>query len=350
MDRAARGCLRRAGAIAGAVAATAGAALLLTSEWSSEGRAEPAPSTPSRGAEHASHATGEGAMMPAPLIAPATSAPAAGRLQGPAAGGKGVFQAVCDFSHRAPDDPIVFPGQPGASHSHDFFGSRTTDAFSTPESIRNSATTCIRYNGADKRADRSAYWTPTLLRRGQPIAPLVTSAYYKTETKVAQAIEPFPVDLRIIAGSAKGGPAEVNGQRVWGILCPAGVLSRGSGGSAPTCRSDLMEVVLRFPDCWDGVHLDSPDHKSHMAYSRRTSPTGARLCPPSHPRVMPSLELAVRYPTAGGPEVSLASGAMNTSHADFVNGWDHQLQSALVQRCLRTDKYCGGGDTPVPGH
>ena len=47
------------------------------------------------------------------------------------------FTTDCFPSHRAPDDPIVFPGQPGASHSHDFFGNTTTDASSTYASMRS---------------------------------------------------------------------------------------------------------------------------------------------------------------------------------------------------------------------
>src|SRR5215207_7742183 len=41
------------------------------------------------------------------------------------------FSVRCDFSHRASDDPIVHFGHPGASHSHDFFGNRSTNANST---------------------------------------------------------------------------------------------------------------------------------------------------------------------------------------------------------------------------
>jgi hypothetical protein len=54
------------------------------------------------------------------------------------------FAARCDFSHRAPDDPIVHPNKPGAAHSHDFFGSRSTDAFSTYQSMTAAPTTCSR--------------------------------------------------------------------------------------------------------------------------------------------------------------------------------------------------------------
>ena len=40
--------------------------------------------------------------------------------------GTGAFRTVCDFSHMAFDDPIVFPGQPGKSHLHAFFGKLAT--------------------------------------------------------------------------------------------------------------------------------------------------------------------------------------------------------------------------------
>ena len=47
----------------------------------------------------------------------------------------------CGFSHRNNDDPIVYPKQPGRSHDHSFFGNRTTNAFSSPASLRRSGRT-----------------------------------------------------------------------------------------------------------------------------------------------------------------------------------------------------------------
>jgi hypothetical protein len=38
------------------------------------------------------------------------------------------FYANCRFSHTNDDDPIVYPGQPGKSHPHTFFGNNSTDA------------------------------------------------------------------------------------------------------------------------------------------------------------------------------------------------------------------------------
>src|SRR5215510_12292004 len=54
------------------------------------------------------------------------------------------FISVCGFSHRGPDDPIVLPRQPGFSHDHTFIGNDSTDAYSTPASLRSAATTCRR--------------------------------------------------------------------------------------------------------------------------------------------------------------------------------------------------------------
>ena len=45
------------------------------------------------------------------------------------------FLVECDYSHMAEDDPIVYPGAPGASHLHVFFGNTSTNANSTVKSL-----------------------------------------------------------------------------------------------------------------------------------------------------------------------------------------------------------------------
>jgi uncharacterized protein DUF1996 len=40
--------------------------------------------------------------------------------------------------------------------------------------------------------------------------------------------------------------------------------------------------------CWDGKNLDSPDHKSHVAYPQATFETGG-TCPTSHPVKIPQI-------------------------------------------------------------
>ena len=76
-----------------------------------------------------------------------------------------------------PDDPIVFPRQPGRSHDHTYFGARSTDAFSTPASLREDGRTTCRL-----RADTAAYWAPTLLVDGRAVEPLAVVAFYVRRT------------------------------------------------------------------------------------------------------------------------------------------------------------------------
>src|SRR5215218_5661562 len=76
-------------------------------------------------------------------------------------GGLRYFAIGCGFSHSNMDDAIVFPGQVGRSHDHTYFGNRTTNAASTPESLRAAGRTSCRL-----RADTAAYWVPTLFNSG----------------------------------------------------------------------------------------------------------------------------------------------------------------------------------------
>ena len=54
------------------------------------------------------------------------------------------------------------------------------------------------------------------------------------------------------------------------------IVGHGLGGVGPGGRlrrvtwrtKTTLELHVLFPDCWDGKRLDSPDHQSHMAYSR----------------------------------------------------------------------------------
>jgi hypothetical protein len=51
--------------------------------------------------------------------------------------------------------------------------------------------------------------------------------------------------------------------------------------------------------CWDGVNLDSPDHKSHVAYPKQgaASFSGTSVggdCPSTHPVKIPQVMLEVR--------------------------------------------------------
>jgi len=237
------------------------------------------------------------------------------------------FVESCRFSHSAPDDPIVFPGKAGASHDHTFVGNRSTGAFSTYASLRRSGTSCRRAE------DTAGYWVPTLLQNGTPVFPLSATIYYRRGTLAP--VTTFPNNLRIIAGDATATTPQ--GMRVTFWSC--GALSRVPPSSTvPTCpdaRRSFLRLHVRFPSCWDGARLDSPDHKSHMAYAM------GRRCPSTHPVSVPAITQIYRYPTRGGDGFALASGGQLSAHADFVNAWKPGALRRLVDDCLNTLVHCG---------
>lgn len=48
------------------------------------------------------------------------------------------------------------------------------------------------------------------------------------------------------------------------------------------CAEGIM-TSLRFPTCWDGKNLDSPDHMAHMSYPETGTFESNGTCPTSHP-------------------------------------------------------------------
>ena len=75
---------------------------------------------------------------------------------------KAEFLADYPFSHGRVADPIVFPGKRQGGHSHDFFGNRSTRGESTSRSLRRH-----RQDHVHPKADRSAYWVPTMFEKGR---------------------------------------------------------------------------------------------------------------------------------------------------------------------------------------
>lgn len=259
----------------------------------------------------------------------------------PGVGTETNFLTVCKFSHRATDDPIVAPNLPGGSHSHDFFGNQSTNNGSTYESlVANKVTTCNR------TGDTAAYWAPSLLIGGRIVQPQRINAYYRTGGKDPESIQAFPAGLKVVAGNSKATAPQDLRIVSWGCAMVEGAPAPST--TPVTCPFDGvrngLKLRIRFMDCWDGANLDSADHASHMAYSRRG------LCPATHPVPVPAILMNVVYPTAGGPGAVLASGnSPYTGHADFFNAWDQPTLQMLVANCLNANVHCGatGGGAPL---
>jgi hypothetical protein len=240
------------------------------------------------------------------------------------------FISACGFSHRAPDDPIVFPGRPGASHDHSFVGNRTTNASSTLASLLASGTSC-----RNRPADTAGYWMPTLFVGSQAVAPLGATIYYRR--KATRHVQAFPPGLRMIAGDATATAPQPLRVTFWNCGAFVGVPPQSSPPSCPAVRGSMLRLHVNFPSCWDGRNLDSSNHKSHLAY-----PVRGR-CPTGYPVSVPAISLIYRYPTLGGADVSLASGGVYSAHADFFNAWNQDALQRLVDDCLNALRHCARG-------
>lgn len=101
----------------------------------------------------------------------------------------------------------------------------------------------------------------------------------------------------------------------------------------PQQACGLFEIAFKFPICWDG-RSDSPDHKSHVAYTHDGTITGT--CPPSHSfGRLPQLQIIVSILDYPGGEHIFADGTQ-WFHADFMNGWKSGHWDTLLQNCQAT--------------
>ena len=101
------------------------------------------------------------------------------------------------------------------------------------------------------------------------------------------------------------------------------------------CKNDLRAQSV-YPSCWDGKNLDSPDHKSHVAY-----PDGIDHgeCPPTHPVRLVTLFTELWYYTQqfanddGRFVLSTGDPTGFSLHGDFMNGWDNEILQNALDTC-----------------
>jgi len=103
-----------------------------------------------------------------------------------------------------------------------------------------------------------------------------------------------------------------------------------------TCQDGLRAQVT-FPQCWDGVNLDSPNHQSHIVFPDER-PDGGN-CPPSHPVRVPLVFFELLFSVAKFPHgqgvqpfvLSCGDSSGFGLHGDFLNGWDQTIMQAALR-------------------
>lgn len=111
------------------------------------------------------------------------------------------------------------------------------------------------------------------------------------------------------------------------------------------CPAGIM-ANHRFPTCWDGKNLDSPNHQDHVAYPETGTFESGGKCPSTHPVKLPQILLETvwdtrafnnkaDWPATGQPFLwSSADKTGFSSHADYMFGWkDQSLQKAMDAHC-----------------
>ncbi|HEY5985509.1 MAG TPA: DUF1996 domain-containing protein [Streptosporangiaceae bacterium] len=268
-------------------------------------------------------------LVPAILLGALFALPASSQASSPG------WLLKCALAKSLPDDPIVHPGMPGMSHLHDFFGNTSVIAASTYQSMRAAASTC-------PAGDTAGYWVPAVFRNGVKVAPagdgVREQIYYRANNLAPGThIEPFPPDLRVVAGNSHATSASENPKLGKEIYWGCSDNSVGGKLTVPpsSCPTGIISLHVGFPNCWDGK-LTHVDDTAHLRY-----PSGG-TCPSGFPHALPRLILRNEYPvgTTTGT-ITLASGATFTAHGDFWNTWDQAKLEHLVDTCLNAGMNCG---------
>lgn len=303
---------------------------------------------------------------------------------------RGILRINCDFAHSDYDDPIVFPGQDNAAHLHRFYGNTLLDENSTTESLFTTGESSCQGNDLN----RSAYWIPALIApdydpvagtrnidaMGDPawkVVPAVVGNddvahevfYYSAGVDDLQSIQPIPLGLKMIAGDGSSVPGQEQDSSIVRWHCQSWESSDATNprwsASIPECTApDRLRMDIFFPSCWDGVNLDSEDHKSHLAYPIQigSGVSSETVCPADHPE--PIIRVSFHYafgvlPTVYDPVTRSSKGWRIASdmytvdgqnpggislHGDWFNAWHPEALQAVLDTCIRGRLDCHDGN------
>lgn len=215
-------------------------------------------------------------------------------------------------------DPLVNPSLIPSPHLHQIVGGSSFNATLAHDLVAES--TCTSCTFLD---DLSNYWTAVLFFRARngtykrvPQVPGLglggkggITVYYIPPAAKGGKTTAFREGFRMLVGDvgrttegeARGDPkvchrcmpisgenSNLNCAPPDGVALPEGF-----------CPGGIRSVVT-FPTCWDGVRLDSVDHRAHMAYPVKGSEEGrfdydGGVCPGSHPVKVPQVMFEVQW-------------------------------------------------------
>ncbi|KAI9822856.1 MAG: hypothetical protein M1826_000349 [Phylliscum demangeonii] len=255
-------------------------------------------------------------------------------------------------------DPVVTPGQV-SHHVHTIMGGNGFSFNMDYAQARASSCSTCR-----APADRSNYWVPSLYFREangsftsvqQVGGALIYYLQRMDPGKDESSLHAFPEGFRMVAGDMLL-REDLNTVESQAISFNCLGSNQAETASLPNynCPGGLRAQVF-FPSCWNGVDVDSPDHKSHVVYP---SVANGGTCPPGFDTRLISIFYEVMWAVDafkdqwhGNEQPFVFSNGDPTGfgyHGDFLNGWDVPTLQNAINTC--TDGNQGVGNNGDINH
>lgn len=248
-------------------------------------------------------------------------------------------------------DPLVNPGVIPSPHLHQIVGGNSFNATLSHDLVAQSTCTSCVFS-----EDFSNYWTAVLYFRArngtyrrvpQGVSEGLRghggiTVYYIPPYDGVTEVTAFRPGFRMLVGDATlRQPAEKSKRDP--KVCHRCMPKTGDWSNLNCDKPDTDELpgkfceggirsVITFPTCWDGVNLDSADHKSHVAYpvEGNIMTDGGGRCPDSHPVKIPQVmyEVIWNVSTVPIPTVMFALRRLTSWWADV--DYDLQRQKPLA--------------------